>query len=78
MTMLSRFAASGILVIALLHDLTLAARFAGFVVHFVDGGVIGDADLLTEELVHRAVGVRSLFTGQGDSRSFTLLSPSEK
>jgi iron complex transport system ATP-binding protein len=78
MTLLSRFAAGGTLVIASLHDLTLAARHASRVVVLVDGGVIGDAELLTEELVHRAFGVRSLATGQGDSRSFTLLSPSEK
>lgn len=78
MTLLSRFAASGTLVIASLHDLTLAARHASRVVVLVDGGVIGDTELLTAELVHRAFGVRSLVTGQGDSQVFTLLSPSEK
>jgi iron complex transport system ATP-binding protein len=78
MTLLSRFAAGGALVIASLHDLTLAARHCSRVIVLVDGGVVGDAGLLTEELVHRAFGVRSLITGQGDSRSFTLLSPSEK
>jgi iron complex transport system ATP-binding protein len=78
MTLLSRFAASGTLVIASLHDLTLAARHCSRVIVLVDGGVISDAELLTEEVVHRAFGVRSLITGQGDSRSFTLLSPSEK
>jgi iron complex transport system ATP-binding protein len=78
MTLLSRFAAAGTLVIASLHDLTLAARHCSRVIVLVDGGVIGDTELLTAELVHRAFGVRSLVTGQGDSRSFTLLSPSEK
>jgi iron complex transport system ATP-binding protein len=78
MTLLSRFAAAGTLVIASLHDLTLAARHCSRVIVLVDGAVIGDGELLTEELVHRAFGVRSLVTGQGDSRSFTLLSPSEK
>jgi iron complex transport system ATP-binding protein len=78
MTLLSRFAAAGTLVIASLHDLTLAARHCARVILLVDGAVIGDADSLTEELVHRAFGVRSLVTGQGDSRAFTLLSPSEK
>jgi iron complex transport system ATP-binding protein len=76
--LLSRFAQSGTLVIASLHDLTLAARYPGRVIVLVDGAMIGDADLLTEELVHRAFGVTAFLTGQGDSRAFTLLSPSEK
>ncbi len=78
MNLLSQFARSGTLVIASLHDLTLAARYPGRVIVVVDGAVAGDTDLLTEELVHRAFGVRAMLTGQGDSRSFTLLSPSEK
>jgi iron complex transport system ATP-binding protein len=76
--LLSVFAKSGTLVIASLHDLTLAARYPGRVIVLVDGAVIGDADSLTEELVHRAFGVTAFLTGQGDSRAFTLLSPSEK
>lgn len=76
--LLSRFAQNGTLVIASLHDLTLAARYPGRVIVLVDGAVIGDADSLTEELVHRAFGVTAFLTGQGDSRAFTLLSPSEK
>jgi iron complex transport system ATP-binding protein len=76
--LLSRFAQGGTLVIASLHDLTLAARYPGRVIVLVDGAVIGDADSLTEELVHRAFGVTAFLTGQGDSRAFTLLSPSEK
>ena len=76
--LLSAFARSGTLVIASLHDLTLAARYPGRVIVLVDGAVIGDADSLTEELVHRAFGVTAFLTGQGDSRAFTLLSPSEK
>jgi len=78
MRLLADFARAGTLVIASLHDLTLAARSPGRVIVLVDGGVVGDADSLTEELVHRAFGVRAILTGQGDSRSFTLLSPSEK
>jgi iron complex transport system ATP-binding protein len=78
MQLLSNFAKAGALVIASLHDLTLAARYPGRIVVLVDGAAIGDADLLTEELVHRAFGVRAILTGQGDSRAFTLLSPSEK
>jgi hypothetical protein len=44
----------------------------------VDGALIGDTQLLTEELVHRAFGVKGVLMGEGNSRSFTLLSPSEK
>jgi iron complex transport system ATP-binding protein len=78
MTLLKSFAQSGTLVIASLHDLTLAARYPGRVIILVDGTVIGDTNSLTEELVHRAFGVTAHLTGTGDSRSFTLLSPSEK
>jgi iron complex transport system ATP-binding protein len=78
MRLLSDIARNGTLVIASLHDLTLAARHASRIVVLVDGAVAGDTDSLTDELIHRAFGVRSMATGQGDSRSFTLLSPSEK
>jgi iron complex transport system ATP-binding protein len=78
MRLLSDFARAGALVIASLHDLTLAARYPSRVIVLVDGAAIGDTDLLTEELVHRAFGVSAILTGQGDSRAFTLLSPSEK
>jgi iron complex transport system ATP-binding protein len=78
MRLLSDFARAGALVVASLHDLTLAARYPSRVIVLVDGAAIGDTDLLTEELVHRAFGVSAILTGQGDSRAFTLLSPSEK
>jgi iron complex transport system ATP-binding protein len=78
MKLLSEFAATGALVIASLHDLTLAARYPGRVIVVVDGAVVNDANSLTEETIHRAFGVTALLTGLGDSRSFTLLSPSEK
>ncbi len=78
MTLLSRFAAEGMLVIASLHDLTLAVRHASRVIVLVDGAVLSDADSLTEELIHKAFGVRAMASGAGDSRGFTLLSPSEK
>ena len=78
MKLLSEFARGGTLVIASLHDLTLAARYPGRVIVVVDGAVVKDADSLTAEIIHRAFGVPALLTGQGDSRSFTLLSPSEK
>ena len=78
MRLLSEFASAGTLVVASLHDLTLAARYPGRVIVVVDGAVTNDTDLLTEEMIHRAFGVTALLTGQGDSRAFTLLSPSEK
>ena len=78
MSLLSRFAAEGTLVIASLHDLTLAARHASRIIVLVDGAVLNDADSLTEELIHRAFGVHALASGAGDSRGFTLLSTSEK
>jgi iron complex transport system ATP-binding protein len=78
MHLLQSFARKGTLVVASLHDLTLAARYPSRVVVLVDGGVIGDSETLTEELVHRAFGVRVMATGQGDSRAFTILSTSEK
>jgi len=78
MALLKSFAESGTLVIASLHDLTLAARYPSRVIVLVDGAVINDSDLLTEEMIHRAFGVRAQAFGARDSRGFTLLSPSEK
>jgi ABC-type cobalamin/Fe3+-siderophores transport system ATPase subunit len=66
------------LVIVSLHDLTLAARYPRRVIVLVDGALVGDTNSLTEELVHKAFGVTGVLMGEGDSRSFTLLSPSEK
>jgi len=56
----------------------LAARYPRRVIVLVDGALIGDTNSLTEELVHKAFGVTGVLMGEGDSRSFTLLSPSEK
>jgi iron complex transport system ATP-binding protein len=77
MQLLSEIARSGTLVIASLHDLTLAARYPRRVIVLAGGAVIGDTQSLTEELVHRAFGVKGVLMGEGDSRSFTLLSPGE-
>jgi iron complex transport system ATP-binding protein len=76
--LLSDIARAGTLVIASLHDLTLAARYPGRVILLVEGATIGDTNALTEELIHRAFGVTAQLTGQGKSRAFTLLSPGEK
>lgn len=78
MQLLQDFARNGTMVIAALHDLTLAARYAGRVIVVVDGKVAGDTDSLTEELIHKAFGVRAIAVGSGKSRSFTLVSTSEK
>jgi iron complex transport system ATP-binding protein len=78
MTLLKDFARNGTLVVAALHDLTLAYRYASRAIVVVDGAVVFDADSLTEEVIHSAFGVRAQAAGAGDSRGFTLLSPSEK
>jgi iron complex transport system ATP-binding protein len=78
MQLLKDFARNGTLVIAAVHDLTLAYRYATRAIVVVDGAVMFDADSLTEEIIHSAFGVRALAVGAGDSRGFTLLSPSEK
>ncbi|HTC84929.1 MAG TPA: ABC transporter ATP-binding protein [Rhizomicrobium sp.] len=78
MQLLSDIARGGTLVVASLHDLTLASRYPSRVIILVDGTPIGDVQSLTEELVHRAFGVKVLATGQGDSRALTILSTSEK
>ncbi len=78
MQLLENQARTGKLVIAALHDLTLAARHASRVIALVDGALVSDTDSLTEELIHKAFGVRARRTGEGISRGFTLLSTSEK
>ena len=78
MRLLARIAARGTLVIASLHDLTLAGRHASRLLELVDGTLIADTEALTEELIHRAFGVASHVSGKGDSLALTLLSPSEK
>lgn len=60
----------GLAVLAVLHDLNLAAAFAPRVVVLADGAVAADgpaAEVLTPPLVERAfgVGVRALETGDG-------------
>jgi iron complex transport system ATP-binding protein len=78
MSLLRDFARAGTLVVAALHDLTLSSRYASRAIVVVDGEVAFDANSLTEEIIHRAFGVRAMAVGAGDSRGFTLLSPSEK
>ncbi|HEX4271829.1 MAG TPA: ABC transporter ATP-binding protein [Rhizomicrobium sp.] len=78
MSLLRDFAKTGTLVIAALHELTLSSRYASRAIVVVDGAMVFDADSLTEEVIHSAFGVRAMAVGMGDSRGFTLLSPSEK
>ncbi len=78
MRLLASEARRGKLVLASLHDLTLAGRHASRLIALVDGGVISDTDSLTEGLIHSVFGVASHVSGKGDSLALTLLSPSEK
>ncbi len=78
MRLLSDEAKRGKLVVASLHDLTLAARHATRILALVDGRLIFDGNALTEELIHKVFGVAAHLTGKGDSLALTLLSPSEK
>lgn len=78
MKLLSRQASAGKLVVASLHDLTLAARHATRIIALVDGRLVSDTKALTEELIHKVFGVASFMSGKGDSLGLTLLSPSEK
>jgi hypothetical protein len=58
--------------------MTLAERRTRDMIVIVDGASTTAANLLTEELVHKAFSASDALMGQGDSRAFTLLSPSEK
>lgn len=78
MELLAAQARAGRLVVAALHDLTLAARYASRIVILVDGRLVADADSLTESLIHRAFGVVALKAGEGNSLGFTIVSTSEK
>ena len=78
MRLLTNIAMRGTLVVASLHDLTMAGRHATRLLALVDGGLDVDSESLTEELIHRVFGVRSLLNGKGDSLGLTLLPPSEK
>lgn len=64
MRLLSKLAAGGTLVIAALHDLTLAARHAHRIVALKDGRVAGDGEL-TQALIADVFGVESEVRGQG-------------
>jgi iron complex transport system ATP-binding protein len=75
MALLSRFAAAGKLVIASLHDLTMAARHAGRIVALSDGRIAGDVATLTPALIHTVFGVESRISGTGSSATVDFLAP---
>jgi iron complex transport system ATP-binding protein len=72
MGLLSQRAASGTLVIAALHDLSLAARHAGRVLALKDGRLAHDGGL-TAEMVETVFDVTAKLRGQGGEVSVDLL-----
>jgi iron complex transport system ATP-binding protein len=75
MTLLSRFAADGKLVIASLHDLTLAARHASRIVALLDGKIAGDTAALTPRLIRTVFGVKSRVSREGSNVTVDFLAP---
>jgi len=69
---LSDYAAGGKLVIAALHDLTLAVRHAGRIVVLRDGRILGDG-ALTAALIGKAFDVEADIRGEGVHASVTIL-----
>ncbi len=71
MRRLTDYAASGRLVIAAIHDLTLTARYASRVLALASGRAIGDgptATTLTAALVRETFGVEACISGEGERR----------
>jgi iron complex transport system ATP-binding protein len=69
---LKAYAGSGKLVIAALHDLTLAARHASRIVALKDGRVVGDG-ALTADLIAKVFDVEAEIRGEGAYASVTVL-----
>jgi iron complex transport system ATP-binding protein len=70
MELLSREAASGALVVAVLHDLTMAARYCRRLLLIGDGALIADgppAEVLTAERLRSVYGITALVETQGTS-----------
>ncbi|HWF64570.1 MAG TPA: ABC transporter ATP-binding protein [Rhizomicrobium sp.] len=72
MTRLSAWAAAGKTVIASLHDLTLAARYAGRIVALREGRVAGEG-ALTAALIRDVFAVESRVRGEGRSVTVDFL-----
>lgn len=67
---LRNLAQAGKLVIASIHDLTLAGRYASRIFALKDGSVQGDGptgSTLTPELIHRTFEVRACVSGSGSN-----------
>lgn len=78
MARLRRLADDGKLVVAAVHELTLAARFATHVLALRDGRVLADGPAsaaLTPELLRRVFDVEARVTGEGASANVEFLSP---
>jgi iron complex transport system ATP-binding protein len=74
MARLSAWAASGRTVIASLHDLTLAARYASRILALKQGRVAGEG-VLTAQLIREVFGVESEIRGQGANVKVDFLLP---
>jgi iron complex transport system ATP-binding protein len=75
MALLSRLAKGGKLVIASLHDLTLAARHAGRIIAIANGRVAGDGPVLTQILIRTVFAVESRISGSGADTMVDFLAP---
>jgi iron complex transport system ATP-binding protein len=69
---LADYAAGGKLVVAALHDLTLAARHAGRIVAIRDGRVAGEGQL-TAALIGKLFDVEAEIRGEGVHASVAVL-----
>jgi iron complex transport system ATP-binding protein len=74
MARLSAWAADGRTVIASLHDLTLAARYASFILALKDGRVAGTG-VLTSALIREVFGVASEVRGIGTKVTVDFMLP---
>ena len=74
MARLAAWAASGKTVIASLHDLTLAARYAGRILALRDGRMTGEG-ALTAAMVRDVFGVEARVRGEGRSMNVDFLAP---
>jgi iron complex transport system ATP-binding protein len=74
MARLAKWAASGKTVIASLHDLTLAARYAGRILALRDGHVASEG-ALTPAMIRDVFGMDSRMRGEGRSVTVDFLEP---
>ena len=75
---LKALAADGRLVIAAIHDLTLAARYSSAIVALSEGRIIAHGptdEVLTPDLIRRVFGVEARITRSADGPLVDLLAP---